>query len=89
MPEFVLELYVARTDAVAMRGAARRARLAADEGTSVRYLRSIFLAEDETCFLLFHAPTADAVRTAAARAGLPFDHVARVVGESNVQENAR
>ena len=90
MPEYVLELYVARSDAAAMSSAARRARLAAEaltgEGTEVRYLRSIFVAEDETCFLLYEAASADTVRTAAGRAGLPFDHVAEVVAESITKE---
>ena len=90
MPEYVLELYVARSDAAAMSSAARRARLAAEaltgEGTAVRYLRSIFVAEYETCFLLYEAASADAVRNAAGRAGLPFDHVAEVVAESNTEE---
>jgi Protein of unknown function (DUF4242) len=93
MPEFVLELYVARTDAAAMSSAARRGRLAAEaltgEGTQVRCLRSIFIAEDETCFLLYEAPSADAVRKAAERAGLPFDHVAEVVAESHTEETGR
>jgi hypothetical protein len=93
MSEFVLELYIARTDAAAMNSAARRARLAAEaltgEGTQVRCLRSIFVAEDETCFLLYEAPSADAVRKAAERAGLPFDHVAEVVAESHIEETGR
>jgi hypothetical protein len=87
MPEFLLELYVARTDAAAMSSAARRARLAAEEltgeGMPVHCVRSIFVAEDETCFLLYEAASADAVRAAAGRAALPFDHVAEVVAESN------
>jgi hypothetical protein len=91
MREYLLELYVARTDAAAMSMAARRARLAADEmtgdGTPVRCLRSIFVAEDETCFLLYEAVSADAVRKAAVRAGLTFDHVAEVVAESMIPEN--
>ena len=52
----------------------------------MRYLRSIFVAEDETCFLLYEAASADTVRTAAGRAGLPFDHVAEVVAESITKE---
>jgi len=89
--EFVLELYVARTDVAAMNSAARRARLAADEltgeGMTVRYVRSIFVAEDEVCFLLFEAASAEAVRTAAGRAGLPCGQLAEVVAESNTEEN--
>jgi hypothetical protein len=84
MPEFVVELYIARTDAAAMRGAARRARLAAQEltglGTPVRYMRSIFVPEDETCFLLYEAASPDTVRSAVARAHLPSDRVAEVAG---------
>jgi hypothetical protein len=86
MPEFVVELYIARTDAAAMRGAARRARLAAEEltvlGTAVRYMRSIFVPEDETCFLLYEAASPDAVRVAVARAHLPADRIAEVVAEA-------
>ena len=82
MPEFVVELYIARTDATAMRAAARRARQAAQEltalGTRVRYMRSIFVPEDETCILLYEAASPDAVRVAVARAHLRSDHVAEV-----------
>jgi hypothetical protein len=40
------------------------------EGTPVRFLRSIFVPENDTCFLLYEAPTARSVREAAGRAGL-------------------
>jgi hypothetical protein len=90
VPEFVVELYISRTDAGMVGHGADRARRAAEElsrqGTPVRYLRSIHIPEDETCFLLYQAASADAVRTAAGRAGLPFDHVAEVVAESNTEE---
>jgi uncharacterized protein DUF4242 len=89
--EFLVELYVARSDASAVERSAERARLAAEEltrqGTPVRYLSSIHIPEDETCFLLYQAACVDAVRTAAGRAGLPFDHVAEVVAESNTEES--
>jgi hypothetical protein len=49
------------------------------EGTDVRFLRSIFVPEDETCFYLFEATSADTVREAAARAGLAFGRVAEAV----------
>jgi hypothetical protein len=82
MTEFVVELYVARTDiGAAERGA--RARWAAAElsrlGTSVRYLNSIFVPEDETCYLLYEGESAEAVRDAARLAGLAFEHVAEAV----------
>jgi hypothetical protein len=83
MPEFVVELYVARTDAGAVARGAARARLAAEEltrqGVAVHYLNSIFLPEDETCFFLYEGESAEAVREAARRAALPFAHVAEAV----------
>jgi uncharacterized protein DUF4242 len=69
MVEFALELYVSRTDTTAVRRTVELARTAA-EGTTVRYLRSIFMPEDETCFLFFEAPSAAAVGEVAGRAGL-------------------
>lgn len=85
MPEFIVELYVSRTDVVVHEQGARRARAAAEdltrEGTSVRYLRSIFVPEDETCFLLYEAASADDVRAAAERAALPFERIAEMHAE--------
>jgi hypothetical protein len=82
MPEFLIELYVSRTDAGSLERDTERARLAAEElhrqGGSVRYLRSIFVPEDETCFLLYEAASAEAVREAVLRARLPVDRVAAV-----------
>lgn len=82
MAEFMVELYVSRADARAVARGAKRARLAAEEltqaGTPVRYLRSIFVPEDETCFFLCEAASADVVREVARRAALPYDRVAEV-----------
>jgi hypothetical protein len=59
--------------------AAARARAAADElageGVAVRHLRSIFVPEDETCFMLYDGPSAAAVEDAVARAGLACERV--------------
>jgi hypothetical protein len=85
MAGFVIELYVARADAGTIARGAARARLAADElarqGTAVRYLSSIFVPEDETCFFLYEAESAEAVRDAARLAALPFEHVAEAVAQ--------
>jgi hypothetical protein len=82
MAEFLVELYVPRTDDAAVKRGAANARRAAKkltrEGTPVRYLRSIFVPEDETCFYLYEAETAEAVREAARRADLPFERVAAI-----------
>jgi Protein of unknown function (DUF4242) len=83
--EFMLEFYIARTDPAAAEQAAERARAAVEalarEGTPVSFLRSIFVPEDETCFLLYEAPSVEAVRLAAERANLPFERVAEAVSE--------
>jgi hypothetical protein len=79
--EFLLELYVSRTDGVAVERGEERARRAAEEltqqGTPIRFLRSIFVPEDETCFYLYEAETVEAVREAARRAELTFDRLSR------------
>ena len=38
--------------------------------TGVRYVRSILVPEDETCFHLFEGPSEEAVRKVGAMAGL-------------------
>ena len=45
----------------------------------MRYLRSLYIKEDETCFFLYAAESADAVREAARATGRPFEHVCEVV----------
>ena len=86
MAEFLVELYMARGDgdAIAREGErARRAAQAATRGGSpVRFVRSFFVPEDETCFLVFEAASAEDVRAAALLAGLRFEHVAEVFGEA-------
>ena len=86
MTEFLVELYVSRTDSLAAESGGERGRLAAEEltreGTPVRYLRSIFVPEDETCFHLYEAATADAVHEVARRAALRFERVAQAVTDS-------
>ena len=81
--EFMIELYVSRIDSDSVSRAADRARLAADamtrDGTPVRYLRSMHVLTDETCFLLFEAESIDVVRDLARSALLPVEHVAEVV----------
>ncbi len=86
MAEFLIELYVPRAEAASVERCAERARRAAREltreGTHVRYLRAIFVPEDETCFYLYEAATSAAVGEAARRAGLQFERVTETVGDS-------
>jgi hypothetical protein len=86
MAEYLIEQYVSRETPAIVEAGAKRARHAAaelkSEGHQVRHVRSIFVPEDETCFHLFEAETADAVREAARRAGLPIDRVTEAVTPS-------
>jgi hypothetical protein len=79
MPEYLLELYVSREDADAAGEWGRTMRSAVTQltgqGICVHYCGTIFVPAEETCFALFEADSADAVREVARLASLPFDHV--------------
>ena len=85
MSEFLVEVYVSRagsTSAVPAIGEISAAtEQLASEGRRIHLVRSIFVPEDETCFYLFQAQTADLVREAAARAGLCVERVTEAVSE--------
>ena len=55
------------------------APLRGTQRSSVRYLASTFVPDDETCLCLFEACTAGSVATANERAGLPFDRIVRAL----------
>jgi len=85
MPEFIAETYAPR-DAPGTDTAARGvgdAALAADQvsqsGAQVRLLGAIVVPEEETCFYLYQASSADTVRAAATRAGLRPDRITLAV----------
>jgi len=82
MAEYLLEMYVARDDARGVTDGGEHARAAAEEltrrGTAVQFCRSIFIPAEETCFVLFEAESADAVRDAARLADLPCERVSAV-----------
>jgi hypothetical protein len=83
MMKYLAELYLPRSGSDGLRDAARRARAAAKEltaeGTAVRYLRSIFVPQDETYFLLYEAESAGAVAEASARAGIAVERIVDAV----------
>jgi hypothetical protein len=79
MPEYLLEHYVSRDDPNVAQDGGEACRAAAEEltrqGTPVYYRHSIFVPSDETCFILFEAESADAVRDVARIAALPCERV--------------
>ncbi len=74
MPSYLVECYLAGGRAGERAARDRRARSAAEEltqaATAVRFIRSIHVPEDETCFYVFDAPSARDATHAAQRAGL-------------------
>jgi hypothetical protein len=81
MPEFLAETYTpcAASDITAV--AADYLALAMEQASeeTVRFLGAIVISEDETCFVLYQASSADAVRAAATRAGLEPDRITPAV----------
>ncbi len=74
MPSYLVEVYLPQSRADEARATGRRARAAAEqlsrEGVPIRYVRTTFLPDDETCFHLFEAASAEVVEEASSRAEL-------------------
>ena len=74
MPMYLVEAYIPRSSARGGHAAGREARAAAEElsreGTSVRYVRTTLLPNDETCFHVFEASSEEAVGEVCRRAGI-------------------
>lgn len=74
MPSYLVETFLARGAAGERQARERRAGLAAQaltlEGTSVRFVGSIHVPEDELCFFTFEAPSGREAAIVAQRAGL-------------------
>ena len=84
MPSYVIESYAAGS---VVQDQQERARLAAELGTGVRYVRTTFLPEDETLLHLFEATSPDALRRAARDAALAYERIVEAVeGSAEPQE---
>lgn len=74
LARYTVELRLPEAGWQELQRATARARQATeqlrDEGAQVRFLRSIFVPEDDACFFLYEGPSAQSVRAAAARAKL-------------------
>src|SRR5215467_7355952 len=83
MPEFLAETYAPRDGpgGAAPRAGdlARAAGQASGPGAPVRFLGAIAVPGEETCFWLYQAPTADAVRAAMIAAGLRPERITPAV----------
>ena len=83
MTDYVVEAYLSGVSEFALERSAARARRAAHEltreGLDIRYVRSVFLRSEETCFHFVEAPSEGAVRELMARADIDFDRIGPVV----------
>jgi hypothetical protein len=72
---YVVELELTAGDATAVERARGAAEQLTREGTPVRWVRSVYVPEEDTCLLVFEAPTAEAVDRAGRRAGLTYERI--------------
>jgi hypothetical protein len=74
---YLAELYIPATTALAeVAGNARAgAEQAAGAGARICFLLAIFVPQDESCFVLYQASTAEEVSMAGTLAGLAFDRI--------------
>jgi hypothetical protein len=79
MPDFVVERYRSSSDPDSLWAVAARltagARHVSPDGTSVRYVDTIFLPNDETCLHLFKAPSEADVRAVTRQAAIEADRI--------------
>jgi Protein of unknown function (DUF4242) len=84
-PVYLVERYLPPAAAVNLADSVwRMAQLCAFSAESgpadeVHYLHSTYLPAEDTCFCLFQAPTADAVRALNDEAGFAFDRITGAV----------
>jgi ubiquinone/menaquinone biosynthesis C-methylase UbiE len=83
MAEYLVEIYVPQGDHAAARQSTSLAEHACTEltrqGRLTRCERSIFVPEDDTCFLLVEADSADLVAEAMRLAGIRPEHISAAV----------
>ena len=75
--EFLAELFSEADDFDGRSALVQRSREAAEASVDVRFVRSMFVPDDEICFLVFEAESAAAVARLAEPARLPVDRIVR------------
>ena len=91
VPMYLVEVYVPRSRADEARATGIRAREAAEElaseNASIRYVRTTFLPDDETCLHLFEASSAEVVEEATSRAELGRVRVVSAIDASGPHDD--
>ena len=77
MKAYRVELHLPAAGPGALAVAGERARCAVEEmareGVKVRWIRSVYVAEEDECFFVFEAPSPDAVSEASRRAAVAYE----------------
>lgn len=85
--EFLAEVFCEIDDVEGRSTLVQNASAAAERSADVRLLRSLFVPDDELCFLVFGAESAAAVTRLAEQAMLPIVRVVRAeLGPKAVRE---
>lgn len=83
MAVYLVERYLPGIDGEGVRALAARLRAACaqlrDDGTPVRYLGSLFLPGEESCFCRFEAPSVEAAARLNELAGTPYARISEAV----------
>jgi hypothetical protein len=84
--QFLVEVFVPRSRALELAVAKERVRavtanLSRGHG-DIRYVRAIYVPEDETCFYVFDASSADLVAQVSGLAGLPEGRIVETLPDS-------
>lgn len=83
MPRFIIERSVPGLTREELMDAGRRSVKALSELPDVRWIRSFVSDAEGKIYCEYDAPSADAIREHARRAGLPVDRIAEVSLEVN------
>jgi hypothetical protein len=84
--QFLVEVFVPRSRARELAAAKERVRAATASVSrsdgDIRYLRAFYVPEDETCFHVFDASSADLVAEVSGLAGFPDGRIVETLRDS-------
>jgi hypothetical protein len=83
MPRYIIERSVPGLTREALFAAGRRSAVALSDMPDVRWIRSYVSEVDGKIYCEYDAPSAEAIREHARRAGLPVDRVSEIALEIN------
>lgn len=90
---YLVEIYLPAADTARVDGTLARAEAAAEElargGADLRFVRSTYIPDDETCFLVYEAGSAELARAACIRAGIPSDRVLSAIERPDAMQRAK